>query len=109
MKKVRKRAKPIITWLGGICIVPIDRLSREKTMIIRVKEVKVTRMAGAKEITVSRRSIWMAVERFWGFPPPREGRGNASARGERRSNRGITGRSPGKRIDLSRKFLFLKI
>ena len=46
MKKVRKRASPTRTWFGGICCVLKACRSKDRTIIIRVKEVTRINIAG---------------------------------------------------------------
>ncbi len=57
MKKVRNRDSPMSTWLGGACCTPRACLRREKTMMSLVNEVIMSRIAGARVRTVSRRTI----------------------------------------------------
>src|SRR3990170_2981295 len=58
IKKVRNRARPMRIWLGGICWVPRAWRRKENTTTRRVKEVTIIMMAGARERTVRKRSIW---------------------------------------------------
>ena len=58
MNAVINRAKLIKTTLGGVCCVPIALLSNENTMIIRVKDVTTTRIAGANDNTVISIRSW---------------------------------------------------
>ena len=57
-------ASPTSTWLGGSCCVPIAWRSSDSTMMIRVKLVIISRIAGASESTVSRTTICIADEKF---------------------------------------------
>lgn len=66
IKKVRNRESPMITWLGGICCVLRACRSSERTITIRVKEVRRMRSAGASERRVSRRTIWTVMARSSG-------------------------------------------
>lgn len=47
MKKVKKRAKLMITWLGGDCCKPSADLSIEKTIESLTKGVAIINMLGA--------------------------------------------------------------
>jgi hypothetical protein len=44
--------------------MPMAFRTRERTTMIRVKDVTMTRMAGARERTVTSRRSWMAEETF---------------------------------------------
>ncbi|WBL34990.1 hypothetical protein O0235_09320 [Tepidiforma flava] len=46
--------------------MPIAFRTRERTTMMRVKEVTITRMAGARERTVMRTRSWMAAETLRG-------------------------------------------
>ena len=58
IKNVRNKASPIMTWFGGICMVPNALRSKDRTITIRVKDVTIISMAGAKDSTVINRKIW---------------------------------------------------
>jgi hypothetical protein len=62
MKKVRKRDRPITTWFGGICCVPMEFRKKENTMTILVKEVIIMRMDGNTDNTVRSNSNFMLLE-----------------------------------------------
>ena len=68
MKKVRKSDKPISTWFGGVDCVPSAVLVKCITMIIRVNDVSIIRMEGAKAITVSTSTICNTLARSLPFP-----------------------------------------
>lgn len=53
MKNVRNNAKLMSTELGGVCCKPIAVRTKEKTITIRVKEVTITKMDGARLIIVT--------------------------------------------------------
>src|SRR5260221_3146497 len=83
---VRNSDRPVRTWLGGSSCVPRARRTNESTMTMRVKDVIMTRMAGARESTVSTSAICSVVEMFSGrvasfapssraWPPFSAGRG----------------------------------
>ncbi len=57
MTTVMKMARLTMIWFGGICGVPMAWRRKWKTMMIRVKEVTVRRIAGASESTVSMNRI----------------------------------------------------
>ena len=57
MTKVMKIARAASTWLGGMVWMPMAWRMKWKTMMIRVKEVMVRRMAGARERMVMRKRI----------------------------------------------------
>ena len=57
-------ASPISTWFGGNCCVPSACRSSASTMTMRVKLVIISRIAGARERTVSRMTICIAAEKF---------------------------------------------
>ena len=67
-KKVRKRASPTSTWLGGAVWVPIAERVKCSTIIILVKEVIIIRMEGASAITVNTKSICNTLARSLPFP-----------------------------------------
>ncbi len=50
-KKVKKRARPIMTWFGGICCVASALRTKESTITMRVKEVTRIINAGARLTT----------------------------------------------------------
>jgi len=66
IKNVRNSAKPIKTWLGGACRVPNPFLRKEKTITIRVKEVKRMRIEGANVRTVSKSKISSVITKSEG-------------------------------------------
>ena len=68
IKKVRKRASPTSTWLGGAVWVPIAERVKCSTIIILVKEVSIIRMEGASAITVNTKSICNTLARSLPFP-----------------------------------------
>src|SRR3989339_567461 len=91
MKTVRKRASPTRTWVGGTCWVPRAWRRKEKVITSLVKEVIISRMAGAMESTVNRSRISMRTETclgFWVSPRPicRVGRVTALAKSGQRMN-----------------------
>jgi hypothetical protein len=47
--------------------MPMAFRTSESTTMIRVKDVTITRIAGASERTVMRRRSWIAEETFCGF------------------------------------------
>ena len=47
-KTVRNRARPTSTLLGGVCCRPIAVRRNDSTMTIRVNEVTMTRIDGAR-------------------------------------------------------------
>ena len=49
MKRVKKSANPINTWLGGLELVPSDVLTKDKTTIIRVNEVVMIKIIGIND------------------------------------------------------------
>ncbi len=58
--RVRNRARPTSTLLGGVCCSPIAVRRNESTMTMRVKEVTITRIDGATlstVISITRRRI----------------------------------------------------
>ena len=57
IKKVKNKASPIMTWFGGICMVPNALRNSDRTITMRVKEVTIISMAGAKDRTVISRKI----------------------------------------------------
>ena len=58
-KKVRNRARPTSTWLGGVCWMPSAVRRNDSTTMIRVNEVTMTRIDGARLRTVSSARSWM--------------------------------------------------
>src|SRR5262245_39496828 len=64
IRKVMNSDRPMRTWLGGNCCVPTAWRSRERTMMIRVKLVIISRMAGARERTVRKTTSWRVAEKF---------------------------------------------
>src|SRR5690242_10141777 len=64
---VRNSERPVRTWLGGNSWVPSARRTNERTMTIRVKDVIMIRIAGARERTVRTIAIWSVEEMFSGF------------------------------------------
>ena len=71
--KVMNMARLARIWLGGMAGVPMAWRRKWKTMMIRVKDVTVNMMAGARERTVSRKMISRSRETFSGslWPPAR--------------------------------------
>src|SRR5204863_3336848 len=65
--KVRNRARPVRTWLGGRSCVPRARRTNERTMTMRVKDVIRIRIAGARERTVRTIAISSVDVMFSGF------------------------------------------
>src|SRR5688572_33052231 len=63
-RNVMNIESPISTWLGGSCWVPIAWRSSDSTMMIRVKLVIISRIAGASERTVIKMMICIADEKF---------------------------------------------
>ncbi len=61
MKKVRNRASPNSTWLGGVDWVPMAVRNRLSTMMIRVKLVIISSAAGrnANEVSSNRVCNWI--------------------------------------------------
>ena len=57
MKKVRNSASPSSTWLGGADGVPRALRSRPKTMMMRVKLVIISKIAGRKVREVINTSV----------------------------------------------------
>ena len=53
---VRKSAKPMSTWFGGICCTPNACLKSASTTTIRGKHVVMINIAGASDRTVNRKS-----------------------------------------------------
>ena len=66
MKNVRNNAMPTRTWLGGDCWVAMAWRRNPNTTMMRVKEVVMTRIAGASEMTVTRSTTIRDVEIFCG-------------------------------------------
>jgi hypothetical protein len=93
IKKVRKRARPTSTWFGGSCWVLRACLKKDKTTMMRVKEVMRTRIAGATERTVRRKRISRSTDtRSGSLAEPREmvsdgAAGDAAVAGPVRSQR----------------------
>ena len=58
-----------MTWAGGIVGAPMAFFNRESTTTIRVKEVVITRMVGARESTVKSTNNWTPVLTCLGVPP----------------------------------------
>jgi hypothetical protein len=56
IKRVKKRAIPFKTWVGGTCWSERARFIKSMTMEIRKKLVVRMRILGARESTVKRRS-----------------------------------------------------
>jgi hypothetical protein len=61
-KKVRKRLRPTITWLGGADCVPSAWRKRLSTITMRVKPVISSSTAGKKLNAVKNSSVWMGTE-----------------------------------------------
>ena len=62
-----------MTWLGGICMVPSARRSNDSTITIRVNEVSIIKMAGARERMVINKKICNTTAIFpgswvWSMP-----------------------------------------
>ena len=57
MKKVKNSASPSSTWFGGAEGVPSAFRSRPKTIMMRVKLVIISRMAGIKVSEVMNTSV----------------------------------------------------
>jgi hypothetical protein len=70
IKKVRKRDNPMIIWFAGICCVPRACLRRERTTTIRVNEVNITSIAGARESIVKRNNSCRTTATLPGSSPP---------------------------------------
>jgi hypothetical protein len=70
-KKVRNRARPTSTWLGGEVWVPMAWRSSDSTMMMRVKLVIISSSAGRKLRLVSSSRVWMDSCRW--VPPPAAG------------------------------------
>jgi hypothetical protein len=66
IRKVRNRAIPTSTWVGGVCCVLNAFLTKPRTIIILVKEVNKIIIDGAKDKTVSSISICNAELRVLG-------------------------------------------
>jgi hypothetical protein len=69
MKNVSRSARPMITWVGGIWLVPMAFRTMESTMTMRVKEVARMRMDGASESTVISTRSCTPVLTCFGSPP----------------------------------------
>ena len=52
-KTVRNSDSPRTIWFGGICGIPMALRANESTIVIRMKEVTIIRMAGTRLSTVS--------------------------------------------------------
>lgn len=104
--KVMKMASLARTWLGGICIVPMAWRRKEKTMMIRVNEVTVNKMAGATDNTVSRKRISRATETDSGsaWPPLSVMLSEGTAGWAEAMERGRTKKSRSKPIRLAGSF-----
>lgn len=61
MKSVRNKARLMSTELGGVCCRPNALLRKDSTTIIRVNDVTIIRMEGARLKTVSRAISWMIL------------------------------------------------
>ena len=48
-----------MTWLGGVCCVPMAVRRKDKTTTMRVKDVTITKIDGAKLRTVISTNNWM--------------------------------------------------
>lgn len=57
MKNVINNASEIITVLGGDCCNPMAERKNDSTTMIRVKEVIIIKIDGARERTVSNATI----------------------------------------------------
>ncbi len=82
-KPVRNIARLTITMLGGAVVVPIAWRRKDSTTTMRVKEVTVTRIAGAMDSTVIRTiscTMRLVVE-----PPSPRSRENCCAEAGRAS------------------------
>ena len=62
IKKVKIRAKPAKTWLGGKLATPIACLVNAKTITIRINAVVIIKMLGARVRIVKRIKI---IHTFW--------------------------------------------
>jgi hypothetical protein len=69
MKSVRKKDRPVTTMLGGISWMDMALFIKERTMMIRVNEVMLRMMAGAKVKKVRNRTISTAELSFVGPEP----------------------------------------
>jgi len=58
---VRKKARPSMIWLAGAWDVPMACRRKPSTMVMRVKQVSVTRSAGASESSVIKRTMRRAA------------------------------------------------
>ena len=67
MKNVKNKAKPTITWFGGICCVANAVRTNDKTMTILVKHVIKIKILGANDKTVSININLTVVETFAGL------------------------------------------
>ncbi len=90
MKKVRNRARPTSTWLGGEVWVPSAWRSSESTMMMRVKLVIISSMAGRKLRPVSSSSVWIDSDHC--VPPPAAGVLVIAGRAWARANSGTIAR-----------------
>src|SRR5574344_36320 len=66
-KRVRKRERPTITWLGGVSPEPMACLRKWKEMTIRVKAVRTMRIVGSRERKVKRTAILMGIDQLSAF------------------------------------------
>ena len=66
-KSVRKRARPMMTWLGGRFGMPIALRRSDSTTMIRVKLVASMRMAGTSDRIVTAMSNWIESA-IWPLP-----------------------------------------
>ncbi|MOA34684.1 hypothetical protein D3C78_1560720 [compost metagenome] len=64
MKKVKNRARPSSTWLGGADGVPSALRSKPNTIMMRVKLVIISRMAGIKVSEVMNTSVWIGRDQL---------------------------------------------
>ena len=71
MKKVRNRDSPTRTWLGGEVWVPRAWRSSDMTMMMRVKLVVISTIAGMKDSEVI--SSRVCIDRLYWVPPPAAG------------------------------------
>ncbi|MNP44002.1 hypothetical protein D3C76_1378480 [compost metagenome] len=68
IKKVRNRDNPSSTWFGGAEGVPSAFRSKPKTMMMRVKLVIISKMAGIKVSAVMKTSVCTGRDQL--CPPP---------------------------------------
>jgi hypothetical protein len=71
MKKVRNRARPISTWLGGRGLRAQAWRSSDSTMMMRVKLVIISMIAGRNDKLVSSSRVWIDSDQL--VPPPAAG------------------------------------